>query len=103
MSDTTRSRAILATASRLFAARGYSRTTTAEIARELKALASRRPAKVPRRKGSSPWIRQPARRPVPSPAKALRDTGSAVDCPLANTRPSPAVTRSSHTIDWRPL
>jgi AcrR family transcriptional regulator len=34
MSDTTRSRAILATASRLFATRGYSRTTTAEIARE---------------------------------------------------------------------
>jgi len=34
MSDTTRSRAILATASRLFATRGYSQTTTAEIARE---------------------------------------------------------------------
>jgi AcrR family transcriptional regulator len=34
MSDTTRSRAILATASRLFASRGYSQTTTAEIARE---------------------------------------------------------------------
>jgi TetR/AcrR family transcriptional regulator, fatty acid metabolism regulator protein len=34
MSDTTRSRSILATASRLFATRGYSRTTTAEIARE---------------------------------------------------------------------
>jgi AcrR family transcriptional regulator len=34
MSDTPRSRAILATASRLFAARGYSQTTTAEIARE---------------------------------------------------------------------
>lgn len=34
MSDTTRSRAILATASRLFAEKGYSQTTTAEIARE---------------------------------------------------------------------
>jgi len=34
MSNTTRSRAILATASRLFATRGYSQTTTAEIARE---------------------------------------------------------------------
>jgi len=34
MSDTTRSRAILATASRLFAEKGYSPTTTAEIARE---------------------------------------------------------------------
>jgi len=34
MSDTTRSRAILATASRLFAGKGYSQTTTAEIARE---------------------------------------------------------------------
>ncbi len=34
MSDTTRSRAILATASRLFAQKGYSQTTTAEIARE---------------------------------------------------------------------
>ena len=34
MADTTRSRAILATASRLFATRGYSQTTTAEIARE---------------------------------------------------------------------
>jgi AcrR family transcriptional regulator len=36
MSDTTRSRAILATASRLFAKKGYSQTTTAEIAREAK-------------------------------------------------------------------
>ncbi|MGE5284140.1 MAG: TetR/AcrR family transcriptional regulator [Actinomycetota bacterium] len=36
MSDTTRSRAILATASRLFAEKGYSQTTTAEIAREAK-------------------------------------------------------------------
>jgi TetR/AcrR family transcriptional regulator, fatty acid metabolism regulator protein len=34
MSDTSRSRAILATASRLFAEKGYSQTTTAEIARE---------------------------------------------------------------------
>ncbi|HEU4950088.1 MAG TPA: TetR/AcrR family transcriptional regulator [Candidatus Deferrimicrobiaceae bacterium] len=34
MSDTTRSRAILATASRLFAKKGYSQATTAEIARE---------------------------------------------------------------------
>jgi AcrR family transcriptional regulator len=34
MSNTTRSRAILATASRLFAEKGYSQTTTAEIARE---------------------------------------------------------------------
>ena len=34
MSETTRSRAILATASRLFAEKGYSQTTTAEIARE---------------------------------------------------------------------
>ncbi len=34
MPDTTRSRAILATASRLFAGKGYSQTTTAEIARE---------------------------------------------------------------------
>ncbi|MEK7366235.1 MAG: TetR/AcrR family transcriptional regulator, partial [Candidatus Deferrimicrobiota bacterium] len=34
MTTTTRSRAILATASRLFATRGYSQTTTAEIARE---------------------------------------------------------------------
>jgi len=34
MSDTTRSRAILATASRLFAEKGYSQATTAEIARE---------------------------------------------------------------------
>ncbi|HWS14768.1 MAG TPA: TetR/AcrR family transcriptional regulator [Candidatus Methylomirabilis sp.] len=34
MSDTTRSRAILATASRLFAAKGYGNTTTSEIARE---------------------------------------------------------------------
>jgi len=34
MTTTTRSRAILATASRLFASRGYSQTTTAEIARE---------------------------------------------------------------------
>ena len=34
MTTTTRSRAILATASRLFAERGYSQTTTAEIARE---------------------------------------------------------------------
>lgn len=34
MSDTTRSRAILSTASRLFAAKGYSNTTTSEIARE---------------------------------------------------------------------
>jgi len=34
MSDTTRSRAILATASRLFAEKGYSQSTTAEIARE---------------------------------------------------------------------
>jgi TetR/AcrR family transcriptional regulator, fatty acid metabolism regulator protein len=34
VSDTTRSRAILATASRLFAEKGYSQTTTAEIARE---------------------------------------------------------------------
>ena len=36
MSDTTRSRAVLATASRLFAEKGYSQTTTAEIAREAK-------------------------------------------------------------------
>ena len=34
MTTTARSRAILATASRLFATRGYSQTTTAEIARE---------------------------------------------------------------------
>jgi len=34
MSDTARSRAILSTASRLFAAKGYSNATTAEIARE---------------------------------------------------------------------
>jgi AcrR family transcriptional regulator len=34
MSNTARSRAILATASRLFAGKGYSQTTTAEIARE---------------------------------------------------------------------
>ena len=34
MTATARSRAILATASRLFAERGYSQTTTAEIARE---------------------------------------------------------------------
>lgn len=34
MSDTTRSRAILATASRLFAEKGYSQTTTAQLARE---------------------------------------------------------------------
>jgi AcrR family transcriptional regulator len=34
MSNTTRSRAILATASRLFAEKGYSQATTAEIARE---------------------------------------------------------------------
>ncbi|MFA6148540.1 MAG: TetR/AcrR family transcriptional regulator [bacterium] len=34
MTTTTRSRAILATASRLFAGKGYSQTTTAEIARE---------------------------------------------------------------------
>jgi len=34
MTTTTRSRAILATASRLFARKGYSHTTTAEIARE---------------------------------------------------------------------
>jgi TetR/AcrR family fatty acid metabolism transcriptional regulator len=34
MSDTARSRAILATASRLFAEKGYSQATTAEIARE---------------------------------------------------------------------
>lgn len=34
MSDTTRSRAILATASRLFAEKGYEQSTTAEIARE---------------------------------------------------------------------
>jgi AcrR family transcriptional regulator len=34
MTTTTRSRAILATASRLFAEKGYSQTTTAEIARE---------------------------------------------------------------------
>jgi TetR/AcrR family fatty acid metabolism transcriptional regulator len=34
MSETTRSRAILATASRLFAEKGYSQTTTSEIARE---------------------------------------------------------------------
>jgi AcrR family transcriptional regulator len=34
MSDTTRSRAILSTASRLFAEKGYSQATTAEIARE---------------------------------------------------------------------
>ncbi|MGZ8450350.1 MAG: TetR/AcrR family transcriptional regulator [Candidatus Deferrimicrobiaceae bacterium] len=34
MSDTTRSRAILSTASRLFAAKGYGNTTTSEIARE---------------------------------------------------------------------
>jgi len=34
MTTTTRSRAILATASRLFAKKGYSQTTTAEIARE---------------------------------------------------------------------
>jgi len=36
MTTTARSRAILATASRLFATRGYSQTTTAEIAREAK-------------------------------------------------------------------
>jgi len=36
MSNTTRSRAILATASRLFAEKGYSQTTTAEIARDAK-------------------------------------------------------------------
>jgi len=34
MTTTTRSRAILATASRLFAEKGYSQTTTSEIARE---------------------------------------------------------------------
>lgn len=34
MTTTTRSRAILATASRLFAEKGYTQTTTAEIARE---------------------------------------------------------------------
>ncbi len=34
MSDTARSRAILSTASRLFAAKGYSHATTSEIARE---------------------------------------------------------------------
>jgi len=34
MTTTTRSRAILATASRLFAGKGYANTTTAEIARE---------------------------------------------------------------------
>ncbi len=34
MTTTTRSRAILSTASRLFAEKGYSQTTTAEIARE---------------------------------------------------------------------
>ena len=34
MTTTTRSRAILATASRLFAEKGYSQTPTAEIARE---------------------------------------------------------------------
>jgi AcrR family transcriptional regulator len=34
VSDTTRSRAILATASRLFAEKGYGQTTTAEIARK---------------------------------------------------------------------
>ena len=34
MSDTPRSRAILSTASRLFAAKGYSHATTSEIARE---------------------------------------------------------------------
>jgi len=34
MTTTTRSRSILSTASRLFATRGYSQTTTAEIARE---------------------------------------------------------------------
>ena len=36
MSNTTRSRAILTTASRLFAEKGYSQTTTAEIARDAK-------------------------------------------------------------------
>ena len=36
MADTTRSRAILATASRLFAEKGYRQTATSEIAREAK-------------------------------------------------------------------
>jgi AcrR family transcriptional regulator len=34
MTDTARSRAILVTASRLFAEKGYSNATTSEIARE---------------------------------------------------------------------